>query len=407
MRIAYLCADFGIPILGHKGASVHVRELVTALTAEGHEVRVFSPNPSGSNNLAAPLHAVSPDGLPETCRRLVRRAFPGARPLDKEVRELAFNLTLYRSVRKELRTWRPDAVYERYSLFNLAGVALARRSGVPHLLEVNAPLRLERANTKGLALERIAGHVERCVFGSADAVLTVTAALQRYVLEHGGRAERTRVLQNAVDVERFGRGRTDGQAARARWGLGAHEFVIGFAGSLKPWHGTETLLDAFGLLHGLVPGVRLLMVGEGPMGETLRAHVAERGLRSAVTFTGSVDHSEMPDLLAAMDVGVAPYFDAPNFYFSPLKIYEYMAAGLPVIASDAGDIGSLVRDGETGLLCAPGDPVSLFTALHCLIEAPRLRAALSAAARAEAERHTWRENARVVAKLASDPPVLY
>ena len=103
MRIAYLCADFGIPILGHKGASVHVRELVTALTAEGHEVRVFSPNPSGSNTLAAALHAVSPDGLPETCRRLLRRALPGAGPLDKEVRELAFNLTFYRSVRSKLR----------------------------------------------------------------------------------------------------------------------------------------------------------------------------------------------------------------------------------------------------------------------------------------------------------------
>jgi glycosyltransferase involved in cell wall biosynthesis len=407
VRIAYLCADFGIPIRGHKGASVHVREMVTALTAEGHDVRVFSPNASGSNHVAAPLHAVSPDGLPETCRRLVRRARPGTGRLDKEVRELVYNVTFYRAVGKALASWCPDAVYERYSLFNFAGVALARQSGVPHLLEVNAPLRLERAETRGLTLDRVAAAVERRVFGSADAVLTVTAALKRYVLTRGGRAERTRVLQNAVDVDRFAPARTDRQAARARWGLSEDALVIGFAGSLKPWHGTDTLLDAFGQLHGVIPGVHLLMVGEGPMGETLRERAAERGLSTAVTFTGAVDHSDMPHLLAGMDIGVAPYLDAPNFYFSPLKIYEYMAAALPVVASDAGDIGSLVRDGETGLLCTPGDAASLASALQCLIAAPRLRAALSVAARAEAERHTWRGNARVVAKLAADPPVLY
>src|SRR5262249_7750276 len=141
--------------------------------------------------------------------------------------------------------------------------------------------------------------------------------------------------------------------------------------------------------------------GEGPMGQSLRARAAERGLAGSVTFTGNVAHLEMPGLLAAMDAGVAPYVDAPDFYFSPLKIYEYMAAGLPVVASDAGDIATLVRDGETGLLCTPGDPASLSTALRRLVESPSLRGALSAAAGTEAARHTWLDNARVVAKLAN------
>src|SRR5262249_46078484 len=169
MRIAYVCADFGIPILGYKGASVHVRELVHALTIDGHDVRVFSPSPGSGNSVAAPLHPVSADGLPETLRRFLRRRLPGAQPLDKEVRELVFNVTLLRSLRNEFQRWRPDAIYERYTVFNLAGLAIARRMGVPHLLEVNAPLRLERARTQGLRLDSIAGLVERRLFGSADA----------------------------------------------------------------------------------------------------------------------------------------------------------------------------------------------------------------------------------------------
>ena len=400
MRIAYICADFGIPILGYKGASVHVRELVSALTTDGHEVQVFSPNPGTGNSLVAPLHPVSPDRLPETLRRVVRRSLPGAQSLDKEVRELVFNVTLFRSLRKEWQRWHPDAIYERYTVFNLAGAALARRIGVPHLLEVNAPLRLERARTKGLRLDSIAGLIERRLFRSADGVLTVTAALRRYVLGRGGRAERTLVVPNGVDVDRFSAGRNNRQTMRARWGLRDDEFVIGFAGSLKSWHGTETLIDAFGLLHRSEPDLHLLIVGEGPMDESLRARAGELGLAGSITFTGKVAHSDMPRVLAAMDAGVAPYLDAPDFYFSPLKIYEYMAAGLPVVASDAGDIATLVREGETGLLSTPGDPVSLSTALRRLVESPSLRRALSTAASAEAARHTWLDNARLVANLA-------
>jgi glycosyltransferase involved in cell wall biosynthesis len=121
-----------------------------------------------------------------------------------------------------------------------------------------------------------------------------------------------------------------------------------------------------------------------------------------VIFTGRVTHDAMPGLLGAMDIGVAPYLAVPDFYFSPLKLYEYMAAGLAVVASDAGEIGTLVRDGQTGLLCPPGDATALRGALRRVVNDAAVRARLGASARDEAERHTWRENARTVARLAAD-----
>ena len=103
----------------------------------------------------------------------------------------------------------------------------------------------------------------------------------------------------------------------------------------------------------------------------------------------------------AMDITVAPYLEVPNFYFSPLKLYEYMASGRAVVASDAGEIAALVHDGRSGLVCPPGDVAALGRALLRLAHDAGLRARLGAAARREAERHTWSENARIVAHLAA------
>lgn len=402
MRIAYLCADFGIPIRGHKGASVHVREMVAALAAQGHDVRVFSPNPGQGNDLAAKLNDVGPDGLPNTCSRLARAVARGRYPrLDKEVRELAYNLTLYRRARAEFYVWRPDAIYERYSLLNVAGLALARRIGVPHLLEVNAPLRLERARTTGLVLDVAASPAERRLFGASDAVLVVSEALRRYVLEHGGRAAHTLVMPNGVDTRRFCPRARD-VTLRARLGLADDAFVVGFAGSLKPWHGVETLLEAFAALHRCEPAARLLIVGDGPRGDVLRGQATRLGIDAQTVFTGKVAHHEMPALLATMDVGVAPYAQVPDFYFSPLKIYEYMATGLAVVGSDAGEIATLVRDGQTGVICPPEDATALACALMRLARDPGLRGRLGAAARAAVECHTWDNNARTVVHRADE-----
>jgi glycosyltransferase involved in cell wall biosynthesis len=398
MRIAYLCADFGIPIRGHKGASVHVREIVGALVAQGHEVCVLSPNPDGENQLAAPPHYMTADGFPAISERLVRAATRRrATRLPRETRELAYNLTLYRQAWRYLRSWQPDLLYERYSLFNLAGLGLARRLGVPHILEVNAPLRQERVRTTGLALDPPARRVERTLFDRSDALLVVSGALRRYVLAHGGHSERTIVLPNGVDTVRFHPG-VDGRRARARHGLEMDSLVIGFAGSLKSWHGVEVLLEAFALLHAGEPAARLLIVGAGPYEAAARRRAGMLGLGAAAIFTGNVAHQEMPELLAAMDIGAAPYLEVPDFYFSPLKVYEYMAAGLAVVASDAGEIAALVRGGQTGLLCPPGDAGAMARVLLDLARTPALRARLGAAARAEAERHTWAANAATIVK---------
>src|SRR5207249_4346059 len=143
-------------------------------------------------------------------------------------------------------------------------------------------------------------------------------------------------------------------------------------------------------LHQAHRETRLLIVGDGPERESMVRNLSARGLLEAAYLVGSVPWSEVPGMLASMDVGVAPYPDLSRFYFSPLKVYEYMAAGLPVVASRIGQLEKLIQDGVNGLLTAPGDAAELAMTLERLRAEPELRARLGKAARATVLReHTW------------------
>ncbi len=113
----------------------------------------------------------------------------------------------------------------------------------------------------------------------------------------------------------------------------------------------------------------------------------------------------MPGLLASMNAAVAPYPQLTQFYFSPLKVYEYMAAGLPVVASRIGQLAELIQDGVNGLLCPPGDSVALAGALYRLYSKPELSARLGQAARATVLReHTWEAVVQRILHLAGLKP---
>ena len=117
--------------------------------------------------------------------------------------------------------------------------------------------------------------------------------------------------------------------------------------------------------HKLQPSSRLLLIGDGPLKGELQEKARLAGLEKAVVFTGIVPHEEIRRYLASVDVALAPYPRLDNFYYSPLKLFEYMAAGRVVVASNAGQIPQIIRHRVTGLLYEPGDRAGL---LNCLCE---------------------------------------
>jgi glycosyltransferase involved in cell wall biosynthesis len=364
MKIAYLCADRGIPVLGHKGASVHVRSLVTALDRRGHEVLLAASAIDGENSLPA---GISLERLP---------------------RDEA-SATAWLTAR--LGAWHPDAVLERYALESGPGVRVAHRLEVPFVLEVNAPLVDEAARFRGLTNIQEWRARERELLGASDRVIAVSSGVRDHVLASGLPRERVVVIPNGVDVTLFAAGR--GNAVRRRYGLRGKP-VLGFAGSLKPWHGVELLVRA---LAGLPETVHLLVAGDGPQREAIEALAGELSVSARLRLTGAVPHRRMPDYLAAMDVAVAPYEAQPDFYFSPLKVMEYMAAGLPVVASNQGDLPHII--GDAGILVAPGDEDALLEALKRLLDDEPCRTELGTRARRRARSMSWDAVAKEIENL--------
>jgi len=385
VRIAYVCADAGVPVFGTKGCSIHVQEVIRALRGRGAEIELFATNLGGRSALT-----LEPEHIHE---------LPTLRSDDFAAREQAAldaNRTLLAALRREGPF---DAVYERYSLWSFAAVEYALECGIAGLLEVNAPLIEEQAQYRRLVDRASAERVAERVFGAATALIAVSEEIAAYLRCYPCVSGRVHVIPNAVNPERFPR--NVGPSCPARRGM----FMVGFVGSLKLWHGLSVLTEAFETLHRSHPDTRLLLVGDGPERAGLLADLSARGLLEAALLTGTVAASEVPGLLASMDVAVAPYPHRSPFYFSPLKVYEYMAAGVPVVASRIGQLERLIDNGVTGLLCAPGDAVGLAAALERLRGDPDLRARLGGAGRAMVLDHfTWEIVATRLLTLAASEP---
>jgi glycosyltransferase involved in cell wall biosynthesis len=370
-------------IQSRDGQSVHVEELVAALRALGHEVVVVGPG----------FYEQSGFGGESALVARLRRLLPGA---VGELAELAYNIPAYRRLARACDALKPDLIYERYNLYYLAGAWLARRRGIRFFLEVNGPLAEERAKHGGLRLRALARRCEGYVWRAADLALPVTAVLRERLLAVGVRPERARVVPNGVVLERFAP--SEGAAREAPE---PKLPVLGFVGFVRDWHGLDAVIRGMAA-HPELPVV-FTVVGEGPAKPALAALAAELGVADRVRFTGLVPHEKVPETVAGFDIALQP---RSVDYASPLKIFDYMAAGRAIVAPDQPNIREVLEDGRTALLFDPARAEAMWEAVARLLADGALRRRLGLAARAELEArdYTWRGNARRIVEWASEAP---
>jgi glycosyltransferase involved in cell wall biosynthesis len=365
------------------GQAVHIDEIVSSLRAQGHEVCVVGPDADGAASMGQDVGWV----------QCVRAALPKA---IYELLELGYTVLAYWKLSRAAKAFKPDFIYERYNLYLLAGTLLQRRSGIPLLLEVNAPLADERERFGGLKLKRLARWAERTAWHEAARVLPVTRVLAQHVAAAGVAAERIVVIPNGINAAHFAAAPTP-EAAKAALGWPG-SIVLGFTGFVRDWHGVDRVVRW--LADPATPSsARLLVVGDGPARESLEQLAQALRLGERVRFTGVVPRDQVPGYVAAFDIALQPAVVA---YASPLKLFEYLALGKAVVAPRQPNIEEVLRDGTNALLFDAQQVGALESALSRLCADGELREHLARGARATIEELslTWDHNARRIIELA-------
>ena len=381
MHIAYLHY-----LWGEVSALNHVRQFAAAARQLGHRVDVHAMN-------LAPPHDPVTDGGPPPWSRRLREALKRrlARYLH-EPKEVLWNPLYVRRETALLVDDPPDLLLVRDHTLTASCPTVARRLAVPLVIEVNAP-----AAESGLYLDEyfhlpwVSEALERWKLRRADAVTVVSGALRDFLVEqHSLPPDKFAVVPNGADLERFHPDlEPDPELPPAFRGDAP---VVGFVGSFEKWHGTDLLAAMCRTVGEARPEARFLLVGDGP--ERVAVEEALRPFGDRVLFTGMVPHDRVAPLVAAFDVGVVA---EAGFYMSPLKMFEWMAAGCAVVAPSHGPIAEVIDDGVHGLLFPPRDSGALATTVERLLDDPDLRRRLGRAACEKARASlSWVDNARRV-----------
>lgn len=325
----------------------------------------------------------------------------------RELPSLAFNEVFYLLAMASLGEEPLSFIYQRYSLNDFSGVRLAREKNVPFVLEYNgSEIWVSRHWGKPLKYEALSERIEKVNLKAADLVVVVSRPLKDELAARGIEAEKILVNPNGVDTEKYSP-KVDGSPVRKRYGLEG-KVVLGFIGTFGKWHGAAVLAQAFGELAResteFRERTRLLMIGDGITMPSVKEILSRYYVKDLCVLTGTLPQAEGPAYLAACDILVAPHVpnaDGTPFFGSPTKLFEYMAMGKGIVASNLDQIGEILKPNETALMVKPGDKDSLKEGLKVLIGDKSLRDRLGNAAREECvAKYTWKEHTRrIIEKL--------
>ena len=364
---------------------VQIRGIVGALRDLGHEVRVISfPGADPEQE---------PDGTREPGKGPLARLATRLPGVAFEAAELAYNFVTLWRMGRATRSFRPDFIYERYSLFLFATVWIARRRDIPLILEINDSAVVERV--RPLYLRRLARRIERWCLTRATGLVFISTHFQQLLSAEYGALPPSVVSPNAVDA-RFDPRAHDRDALRRRHGLEGR-VVCGHIGAFAYWHGLPDFVRA--MLDRLqeTPALTLLLVGDGADLPAVRREVQARGLGDRVLLPGRVAHHTIPEWIACMDYAFLP---DSNEYGSPMKLFELMAMGVAVVAPDYDPVAEVVEDGESGWLFPRKQLGACVEQVLSLVDRPDERARAGTMARAFVERERrWHNNAQQLLSL--------
>ncbi len=356
------------------GAITHLLGVLQGFRTLGYRIALVS---------AYPL----PLGVDKHVERFVLTGpLASSRRFTPDTARLAIDRQIYEVCRQLVAQLRPFCIYQRHAYQSVAGAMVAVHTGVPFVLEWNfSELWTKRHMWGSYPLEFMSGHFERLaevrevqVVKSAAVVAAVSRVAAKMAMDCGGNRARVLTVPNGVDFADVPL--TPPLPDRAPGAL------LGWVGTFGPWHGAEVAVRA--LVH-LPSPIRLLMIGDGVSRMGCQELATELGVEARVEFSGSLPRAKAIARLQDCDVLLSPHVavaDTP-FFGSPTKLFEYMAIGRPIVASDLEQIADILVDGHTARLVTPGDEAALAGGILDVLSLSDRGAGLGRAARQDAAEH--------------------
>ncbi|MGA1869998.1 MAG: glycosyltransferase family 4 protein [bacterium] len=283
----------------------------------------------------------------------------------------------------------PDIIITRLEIYNFSGLLLAKLMRIPFILEADSPVIYEydRIWGKNCLRSFIAEYIERLNVVYADALFVISHKLRDYYLSKGLKNKKIVVIPNGADPHEF-YPKIKNSALLNELSLPSKKVIIGWMGS--GWSGTKDLVRLAKILLAMNDNIFFLIIGK---------RIVELEGEHRVFLTGTVEQCYISDYLSLVDIALAPYpHDA--FYASPIKIYEYMAAGKVVVASPIPQIMEVIRHGENGIIVDFRNSNAAAKEIITLIDNPELRNKLGQNARQSIlEKHTWQGRSRALADM--------
>jgi glycosyltransferase involved in cell wall biosynthesis len=302
--------------------------------------------------------------------------------------------------------WKPDAIYLRQGLFEVSPPILAWLFRVPYVIEKNG-LMEDEFRSRGFSeiVIKILRLAEEINFRLSDKIVCVTEGIKREIVRRYKVNEgKLMVIPNGANIELFRP--LDKRECRRKLGLEENAFYVGFVGSFAPWQGLEILIEAAKRVkeQGYAQ-IKHILVGDGEQEPLLRQKVREYKLEQEIKFTGRVTYEQVVYYINACDIAIAPFTKERNSIIgvSPLKVYEYLACGRPVIASRLDGIKEVIEEGKCGYLFEPGDAEEL---AKRIIQSYQERDALQEMGlrgrRLVENKYSWRMTAKRIVKVLNE-----
>jgi glycosyltransferase involved in cell wall biosynthesis len=370
-----------------EGSQVHAKEFMEAMERHGHEV------------IPIELSIKSQQKLNELNNGERKKQLP-KRTMLTELKSIASNILRFNRLVKLIKKHKPDAIINRYTMYDISPILINKLYGIPIIYEVNASAVYEREIEGIYYLKPIAKWAEKFIFKKANNVTLVSNELLRFFKEKGYDTTRTIVIPNGVDTNKFTSPNnltTDLKVMKEKWN---DKIILGFLGSLKSWHGVERIIDCMPRLLESNKDIRFLIVGDGNERSKIEEKIRKSNLEDKVFITGFLDYQFIPSALYLFDIAVAPYHNIDFFHFSPLKVFEYMAAENPVVAPPFGQLSELIEDDNNGILIENNTDDELIAAVLDLANSKEKREKLGKNAKQFIEaNYSWDVNAKKIESI--------